>query len=461
MLKKKLQDFVKKYKLRFMKDTQSTEKNIFNMSRQKMQGKTGKRIFMAIFFGVGGTIVSKALLMLFNVIAARLLSETKYGIYSIINNTVQTFTVFAGAGIGVTLTRYVALYRDKNKALAGIIIKTLLLFNIILSLIVAVCMFIFSVPLSHILSENLDISLYLKITSLTIFFTSFALILQSILQGFEEFKKIACYQVLSNFLMVIFGIVLTFFWGITGTVVTLMILQILMSIFFGIIIKKRVKNDEIVLKFELNDKVKEAIKIVAIPAFLASIFVVPILWITNFQFTKFNGYEEFAAFSVCLQWFTILNYLPQQLGQVKPIYTQMYDNGEIEKLKQVVKKMMKFSICFVSIVAICLVVASPILLSAYGSFYTNYKLPFIIMIISSIFFAIQSQYGSIFQAIGKIWMCLCLNVLWSVVFIFCFIFLFRLGAIGYTLSYLISYAFYSIISLICFYKIVLKKEVKK
>ena len=51
--------------------------------------QTKKRFFNAILFGIGGTIISKAFLMLFNVIAARILGETKYGIYSLINNTAE------------------------------------------------------------------------------------------------------------------------------------------------------------------------------------------------------------------------------------------------------------------------------------------------------------------------------------------------------------------------------------
>ena len=83
------------------------------------------------------------------------------------------------------------------------------------------------------------------------------------------------------------------------------------------------------------------------------------------MFTKQNGYEEFAAFSVCLQWFTILNYLPQQLGQVKPIYTQLYDDKKIKELKKVVNKMMLFSIGFAIIVAVILMFGSSIILSIY------------------------------------------------------------------------------------------------
>lgn len=418
---------------------------------------SGKRIINAIFFGIGGAVISKGLLMIFNMIAARILNETLYGIYSIINNTVQTFIVFASAGLGVTLTRSVALYRDKDKEMTGIVIKTLLIFNILLSIIVSILMFVFSNYLSNILNPNYDISLYLKITSLTIFFTSLVLVLQSILQGFENFKHIALGQVLSNILMLVVGVVLTYFYGVIGTIITLLILQVLLLFCFTFVIRKILKCRNIHLKFKVNDVVKDSIKNVAIPAFLSSVFVLPVIWFTNFKFTKYNGYEQFAAFSVCLQWFNILNYLPQQLGQVKPIYTQMYDDGKFFELKSLIKKMMSFSICFSALLALVLGIGSKILLNLYGDFYSMYYISFIIMLIASVFFAVQSQFGSIFQAIGKVWICFILNVVWAVSFVISFFTTYKYGVIGYTLTYFISYAIYSLISVI-YFNVIINKE---
>lgn len=420
------------------------------------KNNSSKRIMNAIFFGIGGAVISKGMLMLFNMIIARMLNEKLYGIYSIINNTVQTFIVFAGAGIGVTLTREVALYKDKNKDLTGIIIKTLLIFNIILSLVVSLIMFVFSNDLSTILDSSNDISLYLKITSFTIFFTSLTLILQSILQGFEKFKSIALGQTISNVIMLLIGVILTSYYSVKGTIISLLILQVLMCTCFVSNIKKALKEKKIHLKFEINKEVKYAIKNIAIPAFLSSIFVMLVVWLTNFEFTKTNGYEEFAAFSVCLQWFNILNYIPQQLGQVKPIYTQLYDEKKYDEFKKIVIKMMKTSICFTTCIAIILGIGNKLVLVLYGSFYNNYSLSFIIMLVGTIFFAIQSQFGSVFQAIGKIWLCLILNIVWAVVFIISFYILNSKGVIGYCITYLLSYAIYSITSLICFKK-VLKK----
>ena len=103
-----------------------------------------KRIMNGIIMGVGGAVISKVLLTLFNIILARVLTVEAYGAYSLINNTVQTFTIFAGAGIGVTLTRYVALYREKDNKLAGVLIGTLLLINVLTSMLISILVFIFA-----------------------------------------------------------------------------------------------------------------------------------------------------------------------------------------------------------------------------------------------------------------------------------------------------------------------------
>lgn len=412
------------------------------------------RIIKAIGFGAGGAVISKGLLMIFNIIIARILTEQDYGAYSLINNTVQTFIVFAGAGIGVTLTRYVALYRNKNKNIAGVIMGTLLLINIIISLIVALIVFIFSDKIAMLLNSDINITNLLKITSATIFFTSVVSILQGTLQGFEKYKRIAFIQVLSNILNLIIGMLLANFFGIIGAVISLLVLQIIMFLVMQLTLNNVLKEEKIKLKCKFIEEIKKAILKVTIPSFLATIFVIPLMWFTNFFFSSRIGLEEFGAFSVCIQWFNIINYIPQQFGQLKPIYTQLYDNGEFKKLKKYLNKIILTAVCFSVICMLLFILARNVILLGYGKFYTQFGLPFSIMMIATVLFAIQSQYGSVFQAIGKSWICFILNLVWAISYIIMFFIFYSKGAIGYAYTYLISYTIYAIISSMVFYNII-------
>lgn len=416
------------------------------------------RIVKAIGFGAGGAIISKALLMIFNIIIARILTEQDYGAYSLINNTVQTFIVFAGAGIGITLTRYVALYRDKDKGIAGIIIGTLLSINVLISLFVALIVFIFSEKIAILLNSDINITSLLKITSATIFFTSVVSILQGTLQGFEEYKKIAIIQVLSNILNLIIGLVLTNLFGIMGSVISLLILQIIMFIIMQVKLSQVLKNNKIRLKYKIVKEIKEAVIKVTIPSFLATIFVIPLMWFTNFFFSSKIGLEEFGAFSVCVQWFNIINYIPQQFGQLKPIYTQLYDSGDFDKLKKYLNKIIIVAVLFSIICALVFILVRDIILSSYGDFYTHFGLSFSIMMIATIMFSIQSQYGSAFQAIGKSWICFALNLAWAVSYIILFFAFYYKGTMGYAYTYLISYVIYAIASSVVFHKVLKNRE---
>lgn len=417
-----------------------------------------KRILNGIVMGVGGAVVSKVLLTIFNVLLARILTVEAYGAYSLINNTVQTFTVFAGAGIGVTLTRYIALYREKDIKQTGILLGTLMVINIIISLIISIFVFIFADKIAVLLKSEIEINNLLKITAGTIFFTAVVAILQGALQGFESYKNIATIQVIANFLNILLGVILARYFGIVGAIYSLLILQVFMFIMMVNNLAKNIKKSDIKLNIIFNKEVKQAILQVTIPSFLATVFVLPIMWITNFYFSSNIGLEEFAAFSVCLQWFNIVNYIPQQLGQLKPIYTQLYDEKKYSELKKYNNKIISITIIFSICCSLFLFIIRNFILKSYGDYYTSCNETFIIMLITTVIFAIQSQYGSVFQAIGKSWLCFTLNVIWALSYLISFFVLYKIGIVGYAYTYLISYSIYAITSTIAFY-IIMKKGI--
>ena len=306
------------------------------------------------------------------------------------------------------------------------------------------------------MKSEIEINNLLRITAGTIFFTAVVAILQGALQGFESYKDIAIIQVVANFLNILLGVILAKYFGIIGAIYSLLILQIFMLVLMINNLTKNIKKNKIKVIIRFNEEVKEAIVKVTIPSFLATVFVLPIMWITNFYFSSNIGLEEFAAFSVCLQWFNIVNYIPQQLGQLKPIYTQLYDEKKYSELKKYNNKIISITILFSICCSFFLFMIRNLILKSYGDYYISCNETFIIMLITTIIFAIQSQYGSVFQAIGKSWLCFALNVIWAISYLISFFILYRIGIVGYAYTYLISYTVYAIISTLAFYIIIRK-----
>ena len=81
----------------------------------------GRLAFGAVWCLIG-TALSQGSIILASVISARLLDTVGFGELGIINSTIGMFGVFAGFGLGMTATKYVAELRATDPARAGRII---------------------------------------------------------------------------------------------------------------------------------------------------------------------------------------------------------------------------------------------------------------------------------------------------------------------------------------------------
>ena len=66
-----------------------------------------------------GAVISQGSSLAASVITARLLGRERFGEYGMIQSTVGMFGVFAGMGLGLTATKYVAELRVTNPRRAG------------------------------------------------------------------------------------------------------------------------------------------------------------------------------------------------------------------------------------------------------------------------------------------------------------------------------------------------------
>ena len=82
----------------------------------------GYRFAKGVFWSLSGAMIFRGLALFSSIIAARILGKVGFGELSIIQSTVGMFGVFAGFGLGMTATKYVAEYRIKDPAKAGRIV---------------------------------------------------------------------------------------------------------------------------------------------------------------------------------------------------------------------------------------------------------------------------------------------------------------------------------------------------
>jgi O-antigen/teichoic acid export membrane protein len=82
-------------------------------------GSVELRFARGVFWSVGGAIASQVLGMIASFVTARLLGKVGVGEVGIVRSTLGAFGVFAGFGLGLTSTKYVAEFRLTNPGRAG------------------------------------------------------------------------------------------------------------------------------------------------------------------------------------------------------------------------------------------------------------------------------------------------------------------------------------------------------
>lgn len=415
-----------------------------------------KRIWRAIIYGVGGAVGSRFLILLSGIIISRIVGKDAYGQFEHVNSTVTTFVTFSGLGMSATLTRFIAANKeDKDKI--GNITGTFGLIVGIFAVILSIIMFVFARDISILTTETDGLTSYFQIAAFIMIFASLSAILQSVLLGLESYRTSAVIELIRCLVYVVAAYFLTKQHGVTGAIFALLIgfgLKFILMLGANLYYFKK---QEIKYSFSFPKEYQKILLSFTIPAFISSLFVIPINWVANAMLIRSTSFNEMAIFSVARQWMFIITYIPLQLSQMRPIYTDLYENKQYETLFKTVRNTTLFTSAAVLLISILGIVLAGPLLNLYGEGYDVGKTAFRIMMVVSFVIVTQAQLGSIFETLKKMWVGLFLNVIWGSVLLITFSQLTSEGSLGYAIAYLIAYGLHVILSYVILF-IIRRKE---
>ena len=419
-----------------------------------------KRCINALFFGVGGAIGSRVFMAIANIFISRILGQEVYGEFSNINTTVNLFVTFSGIGVSATLTRYISVVKD-DKEKQGIYVKTLYCICMVMSCILSLVLFVFAKPISQLSSGTMELTSYFKIVAVTVFFAAMSSVEQSIMLGYERFAASSLVQLIRCFMFMILGIVLSMKMGLLGSAVALVITHMIQYVLSYFINKKYLNDNDIHLVFDFNDEIKTILVKFALPAFASGILVLPINWIGNSILTRYRGFGELAIFFVASQWMAYITYIPSQLGQMRPIYTDLYVKNNISDLKKIFLRTTLYTTAVAALAGVVFIMGSKIILRSYGDGYERGQKAFIFMILAAVIYTAQVQTGFIMQAFGKMWVSFVVNAVWGISIISVLWLLKARGAEGYAIAYVTAYAIIFLIQMYVVIKVFNSRRIDK
>ena len=411
-----------------------------------------KRILSAIFYSLFGTAGAKVLQLICQILISRTIGQDAYGQFSMINSTVSLFVLFAGAGVEATLTRYISLYRNQSNKI-GKIGGTIIIGVIMFAFLVSMFLFIFSNTVSMWSCGEKVLGNYFKITAATVLFTVIAAVFRSFLIGLENYKNVAFLELFSTIIYVLTSTLLTRTFGIIGAIASLGVLHLIRLICFGRKVFLYCRENKILLHLCYDREIIDVLLKFTLPAFVASIFVIPVNWFVNSLITKSFGFSEMAIYSVAMQWKTFIIYIPTQMNQLRPIYADLYGKRETKKLNKLLFKSSVGSFGIVLPFVLMGIFFRHVILSFYGAHYVNGRAVFSIIMLTMIPYSLQMQIGSYLQAIGKMWIGLFLNVVWALVYTGTAYLFIGYGAVGFAFAFFSSYTIHCILSVLMVVKI--------
>lgn len=414
------------------------------------QSSLSRRLFEGISWTLIGNVVGKFLQLLAFIFVARLVGKEEYGQISIIRSTLNMFLIFSSAGMGVTATRYIAMYRTSNPHRAYEIYRFTQKTVIWIGLIISVLVFLLSSYIAENQLNDLRLSDALKIGAVILFLMTLTSIQFGTLNGFEQFKKVGINSALNGVIQLISVVLGAYLWGINGVIIGLGITSLILVIQLWFSLKKDISQIRTAEKNKDEEKFDSSSIFLkfSLPAVLQGLVVIPVLWWAKTYLIDNAGYGEMATFDVAEQWYYVVLFVPNSLGTILlPLLTNTNYNGSKEQYNKLLKVNMLINVGVTFIIAVSVALFSPLIYKFYGKEFTEYQ-PLLILMITVVICAANNILGQIIISKGKMWIGFGVNALWAlwlITFSVIFVGKYNMGALGLAYALLVSYTLHSIL----------------
>jgi O-antigen/teichoic acid export membrane protein len=402
---------------------------------------TGSRLARGVFWSVAGTVISRGLMLLATIAVARLLGKSGYGELGMIQSTVGTFGVFAAFGLGMTATKHVAEFREKDPERAGRTIAMAWVVTAVTGGVMALALALFAPWLAVHMINAPHLANLLQIGSLLLFFNALNSAQTGALSGFEAFKTIAKVNLAVGFLSFPILILGAYLGGLTGAVWALVINLCCNWLLNHVALRREAARFHVPLAFRLWQKELPMLWSFSLPAVLAGSLVGPVNWLCSaLLVNQPNGYAEMGIFSAADQLCYLVSFLPGMLcSVVLPMMSNQLGNNNRKKSTQLLWVSIRLNVLTVTPIILIASILSPFIMGLYGESFRSSWQVLVIMLLATGISAVNMAIGQTLAATNRMWIGFMMNAVWACVYLVVTYFLADNGAMGIAIARGVAY----------------------
>lgn len=408
------------------------------------------KLIVDSFWALLGNVIFKGLSLLGGILVARILGRDIFGEFSIIKTTFISIAFITTLGFGYTTTKFVADYKkehpDKLYSIFKFTQKTIL----ILTTVAFVIVFIFSKNIAATVLENKDYSTYIKLVSVLIVLNSLNFLYVGFLSGLALFKKMAKVNLYIGVLAFIFSVGFTYFFGITGALCSLVLVQLVNVVVNYLLIQKNIDKK----KQQTDKKLKKEILLYTLPIAIQETVYALMSWVINFLIVLYVSFGELGMYTAAIQLNAIILFIPGILRNV--VLSHLSKNADNESShKKVLNTILIINSLATLIPSLIVFVFSDFVSSFYGNSFNGLGDLIKISIFTTVFVSVSNVYVQAYMSKNMNWTMLFFRIIRDGGIVLLFVFLVNKnnsGAESMIYSNLILSAIFMII-MIVFYNI--------
>lgn len=408
----------------------------------------GSRFANGAFWSLTGSVLSQSLMIIASIVVAHILGKLEYGELGMIRSTVNMFVVFAGFGLGLTATKYIAEFRIKDPDKTGKIIGLTTIFAGGIGLIIAIAILVTAPFLAEKTINAPHLVNEIRLGAVILFFSALNGALTGILVGFQAFKSIAKINFFAGLLAFPLQIGSTLLLGLPGAIIGFGLNFLILWIFNFITVWKVAAKFGINIQFKNSWNEWSILYKFSMPALLSGLMVSPVIWACNaILVNQPSGYGEMAIFDAANQWRGIILFIPVALSQI--VLPLLSDSENQNQFDRILKMNIIINIVISLLMTIVISFFSSFIMKSYGKGFEEGKVVLIVLAFSAVLVSINNVIGQAIASKGKMWIGFLFNLVWGIILLICaYIFLnLGYGAKGLAYSFLIAYLVHTLVQM--------------
>lgn len=355
-------------------------------------------LFKDSFWAVSGNGIGNFLMLLSGILIARFLGKDLYGEYGIVKSTMFLMALFATFGLGDTSTKYIAEYLQRDVTQIRNIIKASLRIVFFFSGGMCLLLMVSAEALAEF-AKVPHMAVAFRFLGVIIIFRALNTVGAGLLGGFKDYRRLGINNVIAGVCMISLAVPLTLTWNLNGSLIALLLSQILLCVLNLIVVSKK---SQLYIGSGKQQFDREMISF-SFPFALNEFVYTACSWFGTLLMTRYSSVGELGIKSAAGLWNNIILFMPGLLGNVILSYLSTTAKTDERQHSLIIRRMLLVNLVCTIIPLLVVALFSNLITQFYGPTFITMKRVLLVCILGTVFTCMTRVFQSNLMSQGKKW----------------------------------------------------------